>query len=403
MGRFTLAAFFALSVTLLFTAGCGGGSGGGGPLPPPPPGAVDVPFVVNWQPFDPNARTIEGPSNSLSFEASLTQQGSQNPWASVAGSRTPAQSGPTNFSMRVEPGPYRFDIRFYKEQNLSGRLVATASVNVVIAPDGSGIPNVVPTLIPAPPIASVSVLAGQSVPVGAQQPLQLQILDVEGNLIVPPLGSVQWISDNTSVLSFSQGLAVGNSPGTAAVTATFEGVSSTATPVSVTGSPTGGVGFAIAWGDRSGPRAAPSAALGFTLRLRQIQSDEVVLSFNGSRNQQILTELVQNYDTGIAVPAGNYRLEIDFFYNANQTGEVMGRVRTQVAIDVTGAGIGTITSFIDNPIASVRIVGGESGFSIPQGQILPIGFQARNAQGQLVPLSQTDGVFRIVSGAQFIR
>jgi hypothetical protein len=308
-----------------------------------------------------------------------------------------------NFSVRVEPGPYRFDIRFYKEQNLAGRLVATASVNVVIAPDGSGIPNIVPTPIPAPPIASVTVLPGQTVPVGAQQPLQLQIVDSEGNLVVPPLSSVQWNSDNTSVLSFSEGLAVGNSPGTALVTATFEGVSSAATPVSVVGSPSGGVSFAIAWGDRSGPRVAPSAALGFTLRLRRIQSDEVVLSFNGSRDQQILTELVQNYDTGIAVPEGNYRLEIDFFYNANQTGEVMGRVRTQVAIDATGAGIGTITSFVDNPIASVRIVGGESGFSIPQGQILPIGFQARNAQGQLVPLSQTDGVFRIVSGSQSIR
>ncbi|MBC8101977.1 MAG: hypothetical protein H7Z41_05255 [Cytophagales bacterium] len=240
---------------LLITAsliGCGGGGGGGGvsdtPSPTPTPSPSTTPpatryvaagFDLVWSARSRAADSplIPAPASATSARVTLREAGEDGGDVSVLVRRrtntTTSYSEHVTFARLVRVGDdLTLEARFFGDPDGAGIPVATGSGTVSVRGDGTGIG----TISTASRIASVTVPADQSVPVGESVEIRFEARDASGALIpVPPGAAFFTVSpaDVSRLGIFNGTQANGLLPGSASVMVTIDGVSSDLTALMV--------------------------------------------------------------------------------------------------------------------------------------------------------------------------
>lgn len=221
-----------LITTMLLIAGCGGGGGGSQPTETTTP----VRMALNW-PL--RSRAVNAPASSLSAVFTLTgarSGGSDFVWVVNRGAQAAAYEQNVVTSDRARPGQWNFTARFFAERDGQGALVAQATMPVILAADGTGIPDLTPTGT----VAQVEVTPDQSLAVGETRDLQFIARDSSGAVLALTPGAAFFtITNGAGLLQITpQGQGAGTLPGQAQVVATVDGVVSVPQNIRVTSSAT---------------------------------------------------------------------------------------------------------------------------------------------------------------------
>ncbi len=187
---------------------------------------------INWAA---RSRVLNAPSSARFARFTLTDPDFNVPEVSTTATRrdAPAAYSQTISLPATRIGPKILTATFFASEG--GDTVASASVLVILKPDGSGIGDIALT----GQVASVAVNRGQSVPATNQpqpQSLIFTARTADGQVLALSPGSAFWTSSNSSVLSLTaDGIPTGRTPGTANVTVRIDGITSAPEPVVVTG------------------------------------------------------------------------------------------------------------------------------------------------------------------------
>lgn len=236
-----------LALLLALAAGCGGSqtTGTNAPAPTPAPTATRVTVPVTWPA---RSRAIAAPASALSMTITLAGAKPEGGDLTFTVNRDPARTDEYTAN-HASPSPARLGtclltVGFFAEADGAGAQVGTAQamVTVVAASDnsgsgtvttGSGGTTIVITTRSA--VASVEVLSGQSVRVGAKSDLVFTARNESGSILALSPGSALFtVTEGAGSLRFVDGQAEGVLPGAARVTATVDGVTSPAQSVAVT-------------------------------------------------------------------------------------------------------------------------------------------------------------------------
>lgn len=214
-----------LSLTLTAVVGCGGGSRGGGPT------TTTTSLDVNWPA---RTRDISAPASALAAVATIPGAkpgGGDVVWTINRDPGTAAYTGHYT-SDPVTIGAYQVSVKFFAQPDGTGSVVGVASSPVTIAPGHS-----LGTLLTVGTVTSVTLAPNQRVGIGQTVDLAYTVKDASGNLLaVTPGSAVFSQSSGAGALSVTpSGSATGLTLGSAAVTASVDGVSSP--PVQVLAAP----------------------------------------------------------------------------------------------------------------------------------------------------------------------
>lgn len=219
-----------VSVSLLgalVLAGCGGGGG-----PTPSSNTVETPFrfTVDWAA---RSRQIGAPSSALSMVVTLVRSGigggnlvvRQNRREDPAAYREEIVSPES-----VTNGTYPVDVRFFAQPDGQGAVVASATSDVTIERDGSGIG----TLTVDQQIATVKT-AARNVGVGDTVDLTFDARDGQNHIVSVTPGSGTWtLLGGTAATLTPDGELTAVSKGEVVVQVSVDGVQSQPTTITVT-------------------------------------------------------------------------------------------------------------------------------------------------------------------------
>jgi hypothetical protein len=129
----------------------------------------------------------------------------------------------------ARPGLWKFTIKFYSERGtkgvetgrIGGYEIKLLSDGTMTAYDGSPLFFSEPSLY----AGSVRVAPGQTLGIGEQKDLAVEVRDRWNNVMPITYGSLGWSSENTSILRFENGKAVGVAPGIVRVNVSVDGKS----------------------------------------------------------------------------------------------------------------------------------------------------------------------------------
>jgi hypothetical protein len=221
----------AIGLIQAFLIGCGG-SGGGAPSVP----SVSVEWAVR-------TRQIQGPSAAESVSFNLHDLTESEPDIQITGNRPPSlgeQVSTYYAATRAIPGSWLLTGNFYSGGAESGLVVATISVDVTMAVDGTLLgSNGQPlgSIGFTSAIASVGVDPGQTVGVGRSNQLVATAYDSSQNPISLTPGSFYFrvVAGDPGVLSVTpDGIATGEKVGVNRVAAEVNGLASPGANVNVT-------------------------------------------------------------------------------------------------------------------------------------------------------------------------
>ncbi len=219
-GRIT---FAALLLCLFALHGCGGSGKGISKTTP-------VKLSITW---GERSRALNAPSSALSAVVTLANANATGGDFTYSVNRDPAPqafTGNYTSTNSAKTGGANLTVRFYAQTEGIGVVVGIAQAKITLLPDGTGIGNVAT----ANNISSVSIPAGQTVPVGQTTELTFTARDAKANLVaVTPGSAVFTVSSGSDKLQIVNGQAKGLAAGAATVRATLDGNNSADTPVTV--------------------------------------------------------------------------------------------------------------------------------------------------------------------------
>jgi eukaryotic-like serine/threonine-protein kinase len=222
------ACILVCSLVIVGLLGCGGGDQS--PATPP------LRLTLNWPA---RSRDVNAPASALSVTVKLSgasPTGRDFLWIINRGAAAEAFTQTYTSSEPVQSGTYPLLLSFHAQAEGAGAVVGTASANVTIVADGSGIGTIAVTGT----IASVSVAANQTLQVGESKDLIASVRDAAGNLLSVTPGSFQFaVASGADKLTLTPaGKATGIAAGTATVTAAVDGKISPAQTITI-GNPLG--------------------------------------------------------------------------------------------------------------------------------------------------------------------
>ncbi len=213
--------------TLFVLFGCGGSGGGE---------AVSAARVsIDWSA---RSRGFTGLASAQSVEITIRGGGNlifKQDRAATPGGYTADYVSPTP----VTVGTHQIDLKFFGEQGCAGAVVGTASVAAKVAADGTlQRPDGTPlgSIQTDATVASVEVVAGQTVVAGSSKQLSITAKDSASQVVAVSAGSAFFtISAGATRMELSaSGVAQGLAPGDSSIIVTVDGKASAATAVVVT-------------------------------------------------------------------------------------------------------------------------------------------------------------------------
>ncbi|MEI7577817.1 MAG: hypothetical protein WCK51_13065 [Armatimonadota bacterium] len=139
----------------------------------------------------------------------------------------------------VRKGALLVDVAFYADQNGAGAVVAAGAADVDFSLNGGDIGNIVIQSI----IQTVTIPPNQSVQVGQTKDLQVECRDADLNIVAVSPGSLSIsVASGSSFLGVNGPSVVGLAGGVGSVIARVNGISSSSTPLNVTGGGATGTG-----------------------------------------------------------------------------------------------------------------------------------------------------------------
>jgi outer membrane protein assembly factor BamB len=227
--------------------GCGGSGSGTSRTTPV---KVDIQWAAR-------SRVLSGPSSSLSAVVTLKQAGTSGGDFSFTVNRLTgpaAYTGSYTSATAARVGTWDLSAQFFAQADGAGSLVGTVAARVTIAGDGSGIPDIATVGT----VASVEVPPSQSVNVGETKNLAFIAKGTNGTVLALSPGSAFFnVVTGSDKLGISNGQVQGLAFGSATVTATVDGKSSSAVTVLILDP--GGNGLASAIWPKHGKDLAGTA------------------------------------------------------------------------------------------------------------------------------------------------
>jgi outer membrane protein assembly factor BamB len=153
----------------------------------------------------------------------------------------------------------------------------------------------------------------------------------------------------------------------------------------------------INWAARGRALNAPSSALSVVLTLERANP-------NGSDAQFIINReanpaaYTQNWTSPTEINVGTFALTARFYASANGLDAVVGTASATVAIGDDGTGIGTLAT--QGTVASVELTGVPN--PLPHRKLVPL-FTVRDAQNNILSISQGSAFLTVTSGSEFAR
>ncbi|MGC4045951.1 MAG: hypothetical protein QM758_19335 [Armatimonas sp.] len=223
--------FIVFSIGIVLT-GCGGGGGGG-----ESENRVAPRVGVRW---GARSRATAVGSTALSIVIALQPVGGgteesfvvNRPAGSIA-EQTETYEAP--FSLA--PGEYQLTLTAYAVGGGSGSVVARGSQHITLGADG-----LLPDFALTGTIAAVTIPPGQSLGIGEQRALQLNVTGSSGETIALTEGSYFWeVLAGADKVRVENGLLLGTAPGLTTVRVTIDGVVSPPVSLSIVSGVTVGV------------------------------------------------------------------------------------------------------------------------------------------------------------------
>jgi hypothetical protein len=387
-----------LLLVLFMGVGCGGGGGGRGAVVNPPTSErAAFRLGIAWPE---RTRAVQGigSANSATIEAQRGQEISRITVNRPAGLGAKSEEYVATTAMPT--GNTTFRIRLYSGPNGQGRVMGRADVIAYLNADGTltrteGGP--LSDIQLATTVQSVVVASDQTFTLGESRELVATALDAAGSVVAvdPGAYSFQVTRGNEFLTVTPAGVATAQTPGTATVVATVDGVRSAPEPVRVDPPPSAAFHIDVVWPARTRAVQGVNSALSVKLELVQGERITTVTSDRpagtGAQTQPVTAPQ--------ATTLGEGTLRVRFFSEVGGGGTLVGTADVPVAL----AGNGDLTQpdgqalpdiVVDATIKSVTMYPTQIDVNT-SGQLVAT---AHDAGGAIVPVTPGSFTFRLVTG-----
>jgi hypothetical protein len=180
-------------------------------------------------------RSVEGPASALSFRVILSRlvDGSQQEVHRQVfnrGSQSEAHTVEYTLMTQVVPGEFVFRFEFYSQADAEGSLVGAGAATAQVSATG-----VVALDLTVPSnVATVAVVPGQSLDLGEERRLLVEVRNAADQVLVIEPNLISWESQDATLVSFTDGIATAHAATTGVgVRASVDEVTSDFTDVQV--------------------------------------------------------------------------------------------------------------------------------------------------------------------------
>jgi len=361
-------------------------------------------LLVDW-PL--RTRNFSGPSSALSVSFSIVNPSTNVLIAGIKANRSSNLAAHTETYTTSSPlpiGVYAIEGTFYAGANQSGIVVATVTVQVMVAsggvleqPNGSALGEIAFDGV----VKSVALAPNQTITIGKSVQVLATAFDAHGNeLAISPGSFLFSVASGQSFISLTpDGIGTGNALGQPTVKATVDGISSPATSLTIS-EPSAVPSILVDWPLRTRNFSAPNSALSASFKFENSAQTQTFTTVNANRATNLAAH-TETYASSTAIPQGDYTLIGNFYAQANQSGVVVATVSVPVQV-ATG---GVLEKTNGSALGEVAFTGVIKSVVIAANQTVSVGstqqlvVSALDGNSNVVAITPGSFDFSVVSGS----